>query len=314
LFVLFGAMAAGPALFIVSARRRRKIGAALVVAGLLGVIGGVFPLFPSGRAALTRVARAGIAEMRERGHLRQSPQVYEERLGYYLSAAGLTTARRLALPAACWLLAGIALAFPMRRRQLLLLAAAAGELFAFGVGFNPAVRMTDVPPEPRVAQEIRRLDPARQFLLAEHFEVFPANLATLYEVRDAISYDALNTKQRVELLLPGGYDPSLHTFNPVLAPEEVRNLGRIGVRWVLSRADVAGAVRIAGDPAPAVGVYEVPNATPMPIPPNNRPAGLIAGAIVTLIALFASAVWLRLYTLGAPVILSREDGEGPPSR
>jgi hypothetical protein len=299
LFVLFGAMAAGPALFIVAARRRRKIGAALLVAGLLGVIAGVFPLFPSGRAALTRVARSGIAEMRARGHLRQSPQVYEERLGYYLSAAGLTTARRIALPAACWLLAGIALAFPTRRRRALLLVAAAGELFVFGVGFNPAVRMTDVPPEPRVAQEIRRLDPARQFLLAEHFEVFPANLATLYEVRDAISYDALNTKQRVDQLLPGGYDPVLHTFNPLLAAEEVRNLGRIGVRWVLSRGDVAGAVRIAGDPAPAVGVYEVPNATPMPMPPNNRPPGLIAGAVVTLIALFASAVWLRLYTLGS---------------
>ena len=160
--------------------------------------------------------------------------------------------------------------------------------------------MTDVPPEPHVVQEIRRLDPARQFLVAEHFEVFPANLATLYEVRDAISYDALNTKPRVEQLLPCGYDPMLHTFNPILAPHEVPSLGRIGVRWVLSRGDVAGATRIGGPPPPAVGVYEVPNATPMLLPPNNRPNGLIVGAVISLIALFASAVWLRLFTLPSP--------------
>ena len=295
LFVLFGAVAAGPAMFLLASRPRRKIGTAVALAGLLAGLAGLVPLVSPG--AVTTVARSGIEALRERGHLRQAPEVYEQRLGYYLSAAGLTTFRRLTLPAACWLLAGIALALPLRRRGALLAIAAAGELFAFGVGFNPAVRMPDVPPEPDAVREIRLRDPARQFLLAEHFEVFPANLATLYGVRDAISYDALNTREYVEQLLPRGYDPLLHTFNPILAPEEVARLGSIGVRWVLSRGDVAGAARVAGPPPPAVGVYEVPNARPVPMPANRRPPGLILGLVVSALALVATAAWLRLYRL-----------------
>jgi hypothetical protein len=295
LFVLFGSLAAGPALFILAARQRRKIGSALALAGLLAAIAGLFPLVAPG--PLKGIARTGIAALRERGHLRQAPEVYEERLGYYVSAAGLTTVRRVALPGACWLLAGIALALPLRRRMAMLTIAAAGELLAFGIGFNPAVKMTDVPPEPDVVREIRLRDPERQFLLAEHFEVFPANLATLYQVRDAISYDSLNQKPRVEELLPRGYDPLLHTFHPILAPEEVQKLGAIGVRWVLSRGDVAGATRIAGPPPPAVGVYEVPNAVPQPLPANNIPPGLILGAVISLLAAAASIGWLRLYTI-----------------
>lgn len=298
LFVLFGSMAAGPALFLVAGRQRKKFGGALLLAGLLALIAGLFPLVAPD--ALTRLARGGIDELRARGHMRQAPEVYEQRLGYYLSAAGTTTLRRLAIPGACWLLAGIALTFPIRRRAAVLTLAALGELFAFGAGFNPSVPMTEVPPEPDVIREIRLRDPDRQFLIAEHFEVFPANLASLYEVRDVISYDALNSRKRVEQLLPAGYDPYLHTFNPILAPQEVRALAPLGVRWVLSRGDVAGATRVAGPPPPAVGVYEVPDARSKPIPPNLRPPGLYAGMIVSLIALIASAAWLRLYTLAPP--------------
>jgi hypothetical protein len=295
LFVLFGSIAAGPAMYVLASRQRRKIGTAVAVAGLLAAIAGLVPLVSP--RTVSSVARSGIEALRERGQLRQAGAVYEQRLGYYLSAAGLTTFRRLALPGACWLLAGVALALPLRRRGALVTIAAAGELLAFGVGFNPAVRMTNVPPEPEVIREIRLRDPARQFLLAEHFEVFPANLSTLYGVRDAISYDALNTKQRVQQLLPRGYDPLLHTFNPILAPKEVERLGSLGVRWVLSRGDVAGAMRVAGPPPPAVGVYEVPNAQPSPMPPNARPSGLFVGMAISLVALFATAGWLRLYTL-----------------
>jgi uncharacterized protein YjeT (DUF2065 family) len=297
LFVLFGSVAAGPALCVVATRQRRKIGTALALAGLLAVIAGLFPLVAPD--ALKSIARTGIEALRQRGQLRQAPEVYEQRLGYYISAAGSTTARRLALPGACWLLAGIAIALPVRRRMAMLMIAAGGELFAFGIGYNPAVNMTDVPPEPDVVREIRLRDPAQQFLLAEHFEVFPANLATLYGVRDAISYDSLNRKPRVEELLPRGYDPMLHTFNPILAPKEVAALGPIGVRWVLSRGDVAGATRIAGPPPPAVGVYEVPNAVPVPMPPNNRPPGLLLGLVISVIAAVASAGWLRLYRLSS---------------
>jgi hypothetical protein len=297
LFVLFGSWAAGPALGIVAARRRRKIGTALAVVGLLALLGGVVPYVAPQVA--TRVARSGIEELRARGHLRQSAAVYEQRFSYYLSAAGLTTFRRLALPGACWLIAGVALALPLRRRYALLTIAAGAELLAFGIGFNPAVAMTEIPREPDVVREIRLRDPARQFLIAEHFEVFPANLATLYEVRDAISYDAMSTKKRVDQLAPRGYDPYLHTFNPILAPHEVGLLGDIGVRWVLSRGPVEGAVRVAGPPAPAVGVHEIPHARPQPMPANERPRGLLAGLVISLLAAAASAGWLRLYTLNA---------------
>ncbi len=299
LFVLFAAIAAGPAIAIAASRRRRKLGPALIIAGTLALVAGVLPLLPPARTALTRVARTGIEELRTRGHLRQAPEVYEQRLAGYLSAAGLTTLRRLAIPGACWLLAGIALSIT-HRRALLLSIAAATELVAFGLGFNPAVRMTDVPPEPQAIAAIRQLDPARQFLIAEHFEVLPANLSTLYGVRDAISYDALNTKKRVLQLLPAGYDPILHTFNPILSPEQVRELGKLGVRFVLSRHDVAGAQRLPGPPAPAVGVYEIPGVSPTPIPPNNRPSGFTVGIVITLLAALVSAAWLRLYLLDAP--------------
>ena len=81
-------MAAGPAIAIVAARRRRKIGTALMLAGALAVIAGIIPALPAARPALTRIARAGIAELRSRGHLQQAPEVYEQRLAYYLAAAG----------------------------------------------------------------------------------------------------------------------------------------------------------------------------------------------------------------------------------
>lgn len=302
LFVLFGAMAAGPALAIVAARRRRKIGAAVALAGLLAVVAGLLPLVPPMRATLSSVARDGIESLRARGQLTQPAAVYEERLAFYLAAAGQTTARRLALPGACWLLAGVALLLPWseRRRALSLAFAAGVELLAFGLGFNPAVRMTDVPAEPPSITAIRQLDPERRFLFAEHFEVFPANLGTLYEVRDAISYDALNTRQRVAVLLPAGYDPALHTFNPILSPDQVRELAELGVRFVLSRNDVAGARRVGGPPAPAVGVYEIDGAIPSDMPANKRPVGLLAGAVISLLALIGSAAWLRLYLIEEP--------------
>ncbi|HEX7809901.1 MAG TPA: hypothetical protein VF608_14290 [Thermoanaerobaculia bacterium] len=300
LFVFFGALAAGPALAVITAQRRRKIGTMLVVAGALTFIIGIVPLIPAMRGTLQRRAESGIEMLRQRGYLQQPREVYAQRLGYYLSAAGATSARRVAIPGACWLLAGIALLATTRRRMAFVMTAAAAELFAFGIGFNPAVKMDAIPPEPETLRAIRELDPHKQFLIAEHFEVLPANLSTLYEVRDAISYDAMSLKPRVEQLKPAGFDPLMHTFNPILAPDEVQRLGPMGIRFVLSRGDVAGAHRVAGPPAPAVGVYEVPNAIPQALPPNHRPAGFMVGFVITLLAAFASAVWLRLYLLTPP--------------
>jgi hypothetical protein len=296
LFIFFGALAAGPAIAILAAQRRRKIGAALVLTGALALAAGLLPLIPAARGLLQRGAESGIGMLRERGHLRQAPEVYARRLEYYLPAAGMTALRRVAIPGACWLLAGIAL-LAHARRQLLVSVAAAAELFAFGVGYNPAVAMTEIPPEPEVLRAVKALDPHRQFLIAEHFEILPANLATLYEVRDAVSYDALNVRPRVEQLRPAGFDPLMHAFHPMLSPDEVRALAPLGIRFVLSRVDVAGARRVAGPPPPAVGVYEVPDAIPHALPANRRPAGFVAGLVITILAAAASAVWLRLFLL-----------------
>ena len=301
LFVLFASMAAGPALDRVASRRRRKIGAALIIAGAIALLAGVLPALPAARPALARVARSGIEELRERGHLPQSVDVYEQRLAYYLTAAGTTTVKRVAIPAALWLLAGVTLAAPLARRALLLSVAAVGELVAFGAGFNPAVPITKFAPEPETIALVKRLDPARQFLIAANFEVFPANVGTIYGVRDVVSYDVLTSKQRVKRLIAAGYNPPLHSINPMLSADQTRALAALGVRYVLSRTDVPNARRI-GPPAPAVGVYELIDAVPPPVPANASPPRVVTGAIVSLLALLASGVWLRLYTLAPPTV------------
>lgn len=281
LFVLFAAMAAGPAIAILAARRRRKSGTVLIFAGLLTVIAGIIPALPTARPALTRMARAGIAELRARGHLQQPPEVYEQRLAYYLAAAGTTTVKRAAIPGAVWLLAGIALIAPVKRRELLFAAAAIGELVAFGVGFNPTVAMTRFAPPPNAIAGIDRA-----FLIAANFEVFPSNVGTVYRVRDAASYDVLMSKDRVEQLKRAGYNPLTHSFNPILTPSEKHALELLGVRYVIGRN----------------GVEELPGAVRTPLPPNLLPSRIFTGLIVSVLALIASGAWLRLYTLDPPRI------------
>lgn len=279
LFVLFAAMAAGPAVAILASRRRHRTGITLILAGALTVAAGIIPALPAARPALTRMARTGIAELRARGHLQQPPEVYEQRLAYYLAAAGATTVKRAALPGALWLLAGVALIAPVKRRELLFAATAVGELVAFGIGFNPAVAMTRFAPPP---QAMAGLD--REFLIAANFEVFPSNAGTVYRVRDAASYDVLMSKDRVEHLKAAGYNPLSHSFNPILTSSEKRALTLLGVRYVIGRA----------------GVEELPGAVRTPLPPNLLPPHIFTGLIVSMLALIASVTWLRLYTLAPP--------------
>lgn len=281
LFVLFASMAAGPALAILAERRRRKIGAALIVAGLIVFFAGLLPALPPARPALTRIARNGIATLRARGHLQQAPEVYEQRLAYYLAAAGETTLRRLAIPGALLFLAGLVLV--TKPRALLLSAIAVAELVAFGIRFNPTVHMTALPPPPRASAAI---DP--RFLIASNLEVFPANLGTLYGVRDVVSYDVLMRRDRVEQLKRAGYNPLAHSFNPMLSADEKRALAAIGVRYFITRD----------------GVEELPGATPVAFPPNEPPRRIVAGLVVSLLALLASAGWLHLYRL-PPITPSR---------
>lgn len=274
LFALFGSIAAGPAIAIIASRPRRKIGTALIIAGVLMIAAAAIP-----RGTLAGVARTGIAALKTRGHLQQSAEVYEQRLGYYLDAGRATVLRRVALPGLCFAIAGIGL---LRGRKMLVGAAALAELIAFGYGYNPAVRMTAAPPEPAVIGEVKRLDPANQYLIAAPAEVFPANLGTLYRVRDVLSYDVLNRGSRVEQLIAAGYDPQLRSFGTAFTAEQTRALATLGVKYVLDRN---GTVQV------------LDAATPIAPPPNIPPRGVFAGAIVSVLAALASLGWLRLYRL-----------------
>ena len=280
LFAMFGSIAAGPAIAALTTRPRRKIGLALIVLGALMMIGSAVP-----RSTLTSMARSGIATLKARGHLQQPAEVYEQRLGYYLEAGRMTALRRVALPGLCFLFGGIAL---LRRRMRWFAAAAVAELIAFGYGYNPAVRMTDVPPAPAF---VAQLPPGS--LIAAPAEFFPANLGTLYGIRDVIAYDALNRRVRVEQLEKAGYDPSLHSFGTAFTPEQKRVLASLGVQSLVSRA----------------GVEKIEGAIPTAPPANVPPRGLIAGAIVSVLAALASLVWLRLYRL-EPVTQLPPSGPG----
>ena len=274
LFALFGSIAAGPAISILASRPRRKIGTALIIVGLLMMISAAIP-----RATLTGAARAGIETLKIRGHLQQSAEVYEQRLGYYLDAGRATVVRRVALPGICFAIAGIGL---ILRRRSLVAAAALAELIAFGYGYNPAVRMTDIPPEPAAITEIRRRDPANQYFIAAAAEVFPPNLGTLYRVREVVSYDAMNRRARVEQLVPAGFDPRSHSFGATFTPEQERVLATLGVKYVIG---------------PGGAVEELDDAMTVAAPPNTPPRGVMAGAIISILAALASLGWLRLYRL-----------------
>jgi len=283
LFILFAAMAAGPALYAIASRRRRKAGTLLAIAGIALLIAGVLPALPPMRPTLVSIAHTLIEQLKARGHLQQPAAVYEQRLTYYLAAAGVTALRRIALPGLLWLVAGIALLLGKRK---VVIAAALLELFAFGVGFNPAVSIDDAPPMPAAIAQIRKLDPSGQWLIAAHYEVFPANLATSYGVRDVVSYDVLTSQARTSELLTAGYDPLLHTMPPV---QNLAALARLGVRFVINRDG---------------SVTEVPHPAPRPMPVNARPEGIEIGAIVSLLALGLCVGWLRLYRTSSDTILT----------
>ncbi|MEO8195989.1 MAG: hypothetical protein ABI689_04625 [Thermoanaerobaculia bacterium] len=294
LFVLFGSLAAGPAIATLASAQRNRIGVALMAAGAVAISAGALPALSPARPTLTSMVRSGIEGLRARGHLRQPAEVYEARLDYYLSAAGETALHRVALPGALWFVGGVFLVFPLRRRELLLACAATGELVVFGLGFNPAVRMSDLPLEPAAITAIRRIDPAQNYLFAASFEVFPANAGTIYGVRDVISYDVLTSIARARELEAAGYDDRIGSFPSTLSPAAVERLAALGVRWVLSRSAVPNARRLEGPPPPAVGVYELANAAALPPPLNQPPVGLGLGIAISVLAVGGCVLWLML--------------------
>jgi hypothetical protein len=297
-FVLFAAAAAGPALGALTAARRS--GRALIIAGALLAAAGLLVALPPARPLLARAADAGIARLRARGVLHKPAAVYAERLNGYLDGAAATAARRALLPGLCWLVAGFALAAgttgggacrPMgeagsaavggqapppvlsRRRRTVVAAAAAGELLAFGLGFNPTVRRSEIPGTPPPVRQLQARDPQHFYYAASNYEVFPANLGTLHGVRDVVSYDVLQPHARVEALARAGYDRVTHSFpvSPDLGQRQA--LARLGVRWLITPA----------------GIEEIANAAPPPPPNNDPPEGLWLGVLVSAIGAISAA-------------------------
>lgn len=282
-FVLFASLAAGPALaLVVEGPSRRRLGIALVVIGILGVVGGAFPaLAPS---AMERIADEGIATLRTRGLLSQPPEVYEERVGYYLVAARMTAIRRVAAPALCWGILGAAFLMPAgMKRTAMATAAVLGELALFGWGYNPAIRVEEIAGEPPALTTVRAADPEGAWSIVSSPEVLAPNLSTLWQVRSLNAYDILVSREEVERLLPAGYEPLRWALPGAPTPDQSRALAALGARFLIT---------------PEVAL-EIPGATRVPPPVNSPPPGLAAGAAVSL------AGALLLIALAA---LAREKG------
>ncbi|HEX9163598.1 MAG TPA: hypothetical protein VF980_17965 [Thermoanaerobaculia bacterium] len=272
-FVLFMSLAAGPALVaLVSDDRRTRIAVLLLIVAVPLIVAGILPtLTPT---ALQRIARAGIGYLRARGHLHQAPSVYEERFASYIAAAKWTACRRVAVPGVCFLVFAIGL---LKRRRVLVYAAAVAELIAFGYGFAPSIRTNEIAREPSILTRVKALDPDRRWLIAASLDSLPSNLGTLYEVRQVDAYDVLMSEPMTRALTRAGYDAFFHGFADRLTSQQLTALSAMGVRFWISDASVT----------------EVPN--PISPPPiNNRPplglgagiTGSIAGAV-----LLGAVVW-----------------------
>jgi hypothetical protein len=285
-FVLFAAAASGPALVAVARGPRRRGTAVLLLAAGGGLaLAGIAVASPPLQPWIERAARRGIEALKARGHLRLDSAVYAARLSGYLAAARWTALRRAALPGFCWALAGIALLKRSGRGPLLALAAG-GELFAFGAGYLPSVRTSEIPADPPAITAIRRLDPRGEYSMIATGDDYPANLATLAGVRDLRSYDVLVSRADVSRLVRCGYDELSAAFPPSLSASQTACLADSGVRWVVSRQP-AGERRVGGESSPGVGLYEIEAARRPPPPRDGPPRGFRAGLAVSAAALLA---------------------------
>ncbi|MFL6245522.1 MAG: hypothetical protein ACJ74H_05825 [Thermoanaerobaculia bacterium] len=272
----FFASATLPA-FIAVSQQQRRIGIALATLATIVTLGAVAVALPQSRPILMSTARRGIENLRARSYLNKPAHVYEERLDGYITGARGTVVRRVALPAFCIALAGIALARRNRRIELLTLAIAI-EMLGFSWGYNPAIRDAEVARIPPAIETVRQRDPANTWLIAAANGVYDANLGTIHRVRDVRSYDVLQTHERISRLAAAGFDRNSRAFPPALNAAQIDALAKLGVRWFLS---------------PDGTVVEIPNAATIPWPKNEPPDGLMTGAIVTLLALIAAAILLR---------------------
>jgi hypothetical protein len=153
----------------------------MTLAGAIVAIGGIVLALPTARPWLTDLARHGIAMLQHRGYLHLPPQIYEARLAGYLAGFAAVALRRIAIPGLCVAMLGFG-------RRAGVVAAIVIEMVAFAYGYNPAVR-GDIP-------QIN-LPHDNRFLITSEFEIFPPNLATLQQVRDARRYDVLRPVERI---------------------------------------------------------------------------------------------------------------------
>jgi hypothetical protein len=291
-FVLFAAAASGPSLVAVARGPRRPRAAALLLAAGGGLtLAGIAFCSPPLQPLIERGARRGIELLKARGHLRLDSAVYAARLSGYLAAARWTAFRRAALPGFCWALAGIALLKRSGRGPLLALAAG-GELFAFGAGYLPSVRTSEIPADPPSIAALRDVDPRGEYRMIATGDDYPANLATLAGVRDFRSYDVLVSRAEVANEVRCGYDEPLSSFPASLSGPQLACLAGSGVRWVVSRQP-AGDRRVGGDPYPGVGLYEIPGARRPPPPRDGPPRGFREGVAVSAAALLAGIALTR---------------------
>jgi hypothetical protein len=289
IFAFFAAASLGAALETVARGvPARREGTAIAIVAAVALAAALFVATPAARAPLTSAARSGIAALQHRNYLHQPPRVYEERLSRYLAGFQRVVLRRMAMPAACILAAGIALAIT-RRRTIVISISIAVEMIAFAYGYNAGPLRAETAPIPPAIADVRHLDPDHRFFIAAASEVYPPNLGSIHEVRDVRSYDVLQERLRIDTLRSAGYDPALRAFGDEPSAAVQRQLALLGVRYFLTRAAVPGAQRVGGSAPPAVGVYEMSGATAQPWPLDDPPPGIVAGAAISIVALFAAA-------------------------
>ena len=226
------------------------------------LVGAIFLAAPIAQPLLVRGARIGIGTLQKRGYLRLPAATYETRLAGYLAGFQAVALRRIAVPAACILAAGIALA---RRKRGVLAAAVIVEMAAFAYGYNPVIDISAAAPMPDAIRDVIRRDPDRRFFIAAAPDVYPPNMGTIDGVRDVRSYDVLQPRSRIDVLRRAGYDVDSRSF-PAPPPPA------LGVRWYLTNDSV----------------HEIAGAAPQPWPRNVPPDGTAAGALISLAALVAA--------------------------
>lgn len=309
-FALFGAIAAGAAIkSMVNDPPRQVVLYASFILSVPFILVAVFMIIPALHPAVVSLANAGLELLDGWKELPRPLAIYTSRVERAIDQFSFTIFRRIALPI---VITGVAALLLARRRitEPGLAVLAVGELLLFGFDYLPAVDVRTGPGVPRVIQEVHRLDPERRWFIAATATVYQPNLATLHQVRDARSYDALQSAEEVRSLMRAGYRPRTFAFPADLTADELDHLGNLGVRFVLADRPVRGCARIGGAAPPAVGIYEVPGAVMPPPPRNIPPDGLALGSAVSVagaLLLVGAFIWCSRPQSTAPPVTLSED-------